>query len=94
MIVSGFALSLIFVLAIDAADIIPFHKFNLLRLSNPIKFMGMHTFEMEKEISILLTLKTLLQAALGHYDISAKFNEEFNPTILHIDTKIFLEICI
>ena len=53
--------------------------------------MGLHTFEMQKEVSIFMTFKALLQAAIGHYDLSVQFNEKFNPTILNIDTKIFLE---
>ena len=36
-----------------------------------------------------MTFKALLQAAIGHYDLSAEFNEKFNPTVFNIDTKIF-----
>ena len=34
-----------------------FNKLNFLRLLNPIKFMSLHTFEMQKEVSIIMTLK-------------------------------------
>ena len=51
--------------------------------------MTIHTFEMRHEVSILITIKALIQAALGFYDLSAQFNEAYNPTILSIDTKIF-----
>ena len=44
---------------------------------------------MQKEVSIIMTFKALLQAAIGHYDLSAEFNEKFNPTVFNIDTKIF-----
>ena len=51
--------------------------------------MGLHTFEMQKEVSIIMTFKAILQAAIGHYDLTAEFNEKFNPTVFNIDTKIF-----
>ena len=89
LIASGFVLCIIFVLLLDVINTIPFHKLNLIKLSNPIKFMTMHTFEMEGEHSIILTIKALFQAAAGNIEISAEFNEEYNPNIFNIDTKIF-----
>ena len=89
MIISGFTLCIVIVLFLDILNIISFNKLNFLRLLNPIKFMGLHTFEMQKEVSIIMTFKALLQAAIGHYDLSAEFNEKFNPTVFNIDTKIF-----
>tara|TARA_B100000963_G_scaffold45441_1_gene33886 strand:- start:888 stop:2633 length:1746 start_codon:yes stop_codon:yes gene_type:complete len=89
LIISGFALCLIFVLLLDISNLIPFNKLNLIKLSNPIKFMTMHTFEVEGEKSIIITLKALTQALAGKIELSAEFNEEYNPTILNIDTKIF-----
>ena len=89
MIISGFILCIVIVLFLDVLNIISFNKLNFLRLLNPIKFMGLHTFEMQKEVSIIMTFKALLQAAIGHYDLSAEFNEKFNPTVFNIDTKIF-----
>ena len=88
MIISGFTLCIVIVLFLDILNIISFNKLNFLRLLNPIKFMGLHTFEMQKEVSIIMTFKALLQAAVGHYDLSAEFNEKFNPTVFNIDTKI------
>ena len=89
MIITGFVICLLIVFLLDVTNIIPFHELNLLRLTNPIKFMTIHTFEMRHEVSILITIKALIQAALGFYDLSAQFNEAYNPTILSIDTKIF-----
>ena len=89
LIVSGFTLCLIFVLLLDISNLIPFNKLNLIKLSNPIKFMTMHTFEVEGEKSIIITIKALIQALAGKIELSAEFNEEYNPTILNIDTKIF-----
>ena len=88
MIISGFTLCIVIVLFLDILNIISFNKLNFLRLLNPIKFMGLHTFEMQKEVSIIMTFKALIQAAVGHYDLSAEFNEKFNPTVFNIDTKI------
>ena len=51
--------------------------------------MTIHTFDMGLEVSIILTFKALIQSALGFYDLSAEFNQEFNPTILNVDVKIF-----
>ena len=89
MIITGFVICLLTVFLLDITNVIPFHKFNLLRLTNPIKFMTIHTFEMHNEVSILVTIKALIKAVLGYYDLSSQFNEAYNPTILSIDTKIF-----
>ena len=89
LIISGFVLCLIFVLLLDFINIIPFHKLNLIKLSNPIKFMTMHAFEVEGQSGIMVKIRAILQAALGNLEISAEFNENYNPTILGIDTKIF-----
>ena len=51
--------------------------------------MTIHTFEMHNEVSILVTIKALIKAVLGYYDLSSQFNESYNPTILNIDIKIF-----
>ena len=82
MILAGFILTLISVFLMDYLTLIPFHDLNLVRVLNPIKFMTIHTFEMRHEVSILITIKALIQAALGFYDLSAQFNEAYNPTIL------------
>ena len=37
--------------------------------------MTNQTFEMRHEVSILVTIKALIQAALGYYDLSAQFND-------------------
>ena len=50
MIISGFTLCIVIVLFLDILNIISFNKLNFLRLLNPIKFMGLHTFEMQKEV--------------------------------------------
>ena len=89
LIISGFVLCLIFVLLLDFINIISFHKLNLIKLSNPIKFMTMHTFEVEGHSGIMVKIQAILQAVLGNLEISAEFNENYNPTILGIDTKIF-----
>ena len=89
LIISGFVLCLIFVLLLDFINIIPFHKLNLIKLSNPIKFMTMHTFEVEGHSGIMVKIQAILQAVLGNLEISAEFNENYNPTILGVDTKIF-----
>ena len=89
MMITGFVICLLTIYLLDITNLIPFHEFNLLRLTNPIKFMTNQTFEMRHEVSILVTIKALIQAALGYYDLSAQFNETYNPTILNIDTKIF-----
>ena len=89
LIISGFVLCLIFVLLLDFINIISFHKLNLIKLSNPIKFMTMHTFEVEGQSGIMVKIQAILQAVLGNLEISAEFNENYNPTILGIDTKIF-----
>ena len=89
LIISGFVLCLIFVLLLDFINIISFHKLNLIKLSNPIKFMTMHAFEVEGQSGIMVKIRAILQAALGNLEISAEFNENYNPTILGIDTKIF-----
>ena len=89
LIISGFVLCLIFVLLLDVTNIISFHKLNLIKLSNPIKFMTMHAFEVEGQSGIMVKIRAILQAALGNLEISAEFNENYNPTILGIDTKIF-----
>ena len=90
LIISGFVLCLIFVLLLDVTNTIPFHKLNLIKLSNPIKFMTMHAaFEVEGQSGILEKIRAILQAASGNLEISAEFNENYNPTILGIDTKIF-----
>ena len=78
LIVSGFTLCLIFVLLLDISNLIPFNKLNLIKLSNPIKFMTMHTFEVEGEKSIIITIKALIQALAGKIELSAEFNEEYN----------------
>ena len=89
LIISGFVLCLIFVLLLDFINIISFHKLNLIKLSNPIKFMTMHTFEVEGHSGIMVKIQAILQAVLGNLEISAEFNENYNPTILGVDTKIF-----
>ena len=89
LIISGFVLCLIFVLLLDVTNTISFHKLNLIKLSNPIKFMTMHAFEVEGQSGIMVKIRAILQAALGNLEISAEFNENYNPTILGIDTKIF-----
>ena len=89
MMITGFVICLLTIYLLDITNLIPFHEFNLLRLTNPIKFMTNQTFEMRHEVSIMVTIKALIQAALGYYDLSAQFNETYNPTILNIDTKIF-----
>ena len=89
LIISGFVLCLIFVLLLDVTNTISFHKLNLIKLSNPIKFMTMHTFEVEGHSGIMVKIQAILQAVLGNLEISAEFNENYNPTILGIDTKIF-----
>jgi len=89
LIISGFVLCLIFVLLLDFINIISFHKLNLIKLSNPIKFMTMHTFEVEGHSGIMVKIQAIFQAVLGNLEISAEFNENYNPTILGIDTKIF-----
>ena len=89
MIITGFVICLLTIFLLDITNVIPFHKFNLLRLTNPVKFMTIHTFEMHNEVSILVTIKALIKAVLGYYDLSSQFNESYNPTILNIDIKIF-----
>jgi len=89
LIISGFVLCLIFVLLLDVTNTISFHKLNLIKLSNPIKFITMHAFEVEGQSGIMVKIRAILQAALGNLEISAEFNENYNPTILGIDTKIF-----
>ena len=56
--------------------------------------MTMHAFEVEGQSGIMVKIRAILQAALGNLEISAEFNENYNPTILGIDTKIFLEVYI
>ena len=51
--------------------------------------MTMHTFEVEGHSGIMVKIQAILQAVLGNLEISAEFNENYNPTILGIDTKIF-----
>ena len=89
MIMAGFVLSLLLVLLLDVINIIPFHDLNLLRLTNPIKLMTNQSFEMRTEVSILITIKALIQFILGYYDLTAQFNENYNPKILNIDLKVF-----
>ena len=36
-----------------------------------------------------MTFKAIFKLSIGHYDLTAEFNEKFNPTIFNIDTKIF-----
>ena len=74
---------------LDVINTISFHKLNLIKLSNPIKFMTMHAFEVEGQSGIMVKIRAILQAVLGNLEISAEFNENYNPTILGIDTKIF-----
>ena len=89
MIMAGFVLSLLLVLLLDVINIIPFHDLNLLRLTNPIKLMTNQSFEMRTEVSILITIKALIQFILGYYDLTAQFNENYNPKILNTDLKVF-----
>ena len=63
MMITGFVICLLTIYLLDITNLIPFHEFNLLRLTNPIKFMTNQTFEMRHEVSILVTIKALIQAA-------------------------------